>query len=768
MIPADYPVAVRVLCAFAAKSGDLDLRFTPSPSAEQGMAGHRSVAAARSATYRSEVAVTGRYRHLVVRGRADGFDLAARRVEEIKTFRGPPGRTPAHHRALHWAQAKVYGWLLCEAHGLSDVTVSLVYFDVGRQHEEVPIDEHCSAGELRHFFESLCEAFVGWADRELAHRGRRDVALAALTFPHPSFRDGQRTLAEAVYRAARRGACLAVEAPTGIGKTLGTIFPLLKACSAERIDRVFFLTAKGTGRRLAFDALHTLSRERSLPLRTIELVARDKACEHPDLACHGDSCPLARGFYDRVAAAREAAVDARVLDRETIRRVALAHDVCPYWLAQDVVAWCDVVVGDYNHWFDRHASLRALVDERGWRVGVLVDEAHNLVDRARAMYSASLRSETVQALRIVAPPTLRKPLDRLHRAWRRVVEGQEEPYVVHPACPRPLASALDDVLVAIGALLGDDPLAVDPPLLRFHVELLRFTRLLETFDTHSIFDVTMEAVATRARGVASTLCIRNVVPAPFLKPRFESAHTTTLFSATLAPHVFYADTLGLPASTVAIEVAAPFRAEQLAVHVVRTISTRYRDRDRSLAPIARVIAAQYRSRPGNYLAFFSSFEYLERAIAVFVERHPAVPVWAQDRRMIETERDAFLARFEVDRQGVGFAVLGGAFAEGVDLVGTRLVGAFIATLGLPQVNPVNEELRRRLDVLFGTGYDYTYLYPGIRKVTQAAGRVIRTLSDTGSVHLIDDRYARREVADLLPRWWRVATRGDARDLHGDA
>lgn len=750
-----YTVAVRVLCAFAAKCGDLDLRFTPSPTAQQGIAGHGVVAASRGADYRSEVAVTGRHEHLIVRGRADGFDLRAQRVEEIKTFRGAIDRMPSNHRALHWAQAKVYAWLLCDQHALPEMTVSLVYFDVGRQSEESPISEHCSAVDLKQFFERLCNRFIEWADRELEHRERRDTALVALKFPHPSFREGQRELAEAVYRSARRGACLLAQAPTGIGKTVGTLFPLLKAMPVEAIDKVFFVTAKGTGRQLAFEALHRLCGTGPAPLRVLELTARDKACEHPDRACHGESCPLARGFYDRLPAARLAAAETGRLDREAVRRVALDHEICPYYLAQELAQWCDIVIGDYNHWFDGHAMLHALTEANGWRVGVLVDEAHNLVDRARAMYSAELRSDTLQALRIIAPASMKKSLDRLHRAWLRLVDGQDDAYIVHDVCPKPFTAAMEEVVATLGELLAEDPTRVDPVLLRFHFDALQFARVLESFDRHSLFDVTLAAVPTRGRGGASTLCVRNVVPATFLKPRFEAAHTTTLFSATLTPEVFYADTLGLPTGYRAVDVPAPFRAEQLAVRVVRSVSTRFRDRDDSLAPIARIIATQYGVRAGNYLAFFSSFDYLRRALEVFTDRYPAIPVWTQQSRMTDGEREAFLACFEVDGRGIGFAVLGGAFAEGIDLVGSRLVGAFIATLGLPQVNPVNEELRRRMDLVFGAGYDYTYLFPGIRKVTQAAGRVIRTLSDTGSVHLIDDRFARPEVARLLPCWWRI-------------
>jgi Rad3-related DNA helicase len=246
-----------------------------------------------------------------------------------------------------------------------------------------------------------------------------------------------------------------------------------------------------------------------------------------------------------------------------------------------------------------------------------------------------------------------------------------------------------------------------------------------------------------------------MLPAPFLKPRFAATRTTVLFSATLTPQHFYADTLGLPDNAGWLDVPAPFRADQLSVRIVRNVSTRFRDRARSLAPIADLMAAQYAVQPGNYLAFFSSFDYLEQAATALSAAHPAIPVWAQTRRMDDHERARFLARFRADSRGIGFAVLGGTFAEGIDLPGERLIGAFIATLGLPQFNAVNEEMRRRIEAGFGTGYDYAYLYPGIRKVVQAAGRVIRSTTDRGSVHLIDDRFARADVMRLLPAWWHV-------------
>jgi Rad3-related DNA helicase len=750
-----YPVAVRTLCEFAAKEGDLDLRFTPGPSAQDGIQGHATVASRRGAGYQSEVSLAGEYRQLQVRGRADGFDATRSRVEEIKTFRGDLNRMPHNHRQLHWAQAKVYGWLLCQVHGLADIEVALVYLDIGTQRETVIAERH-GAAELQAFFERLCACFLQWAEREIAHRADRNAALATLRFPHDDFRPGQRQLAEAVYKAARSGRRLMAQAPTGIGKTIGTVFPLLKACEPQRLDKVFFLTAKGSGRGLALEALQRIGRSQpGLPLRVVELVARDKACEHPDKACHGASCPLAKGFYDRLPAARDAAVRTALLDKAALREVALAHEVCPYYLGQEVARWSDVVVGDYNHFFDLHAVLHGLTVANDWRVAVLVDEAHNLVQRGRQMYSAELSQQALKAARRGAPAKIKRALGRVQREWP-ALDDEASVYGVQSAVPDPFSGALQQAVATITEHQVDHPEPLGAELQRFYFDALHFGLVLALFDRHSLFDITLQP---GRHGPDSLLCLRNIVPAPFLAERFEAAHTSTLFSATLSPQRFYADTLGLGPSAAWIDVDSPFRAEQLAVRLVTHISTRYQRRDASLAPIAELIAAQYGQRPGNYLAFFSSFEYLDKVAQQMAQRHADVPLWLQPRRMGDAERDAFLARFQPDGRGVGFAVLGGVFGEGIDLPGKRLIGAFVATLGLPQINPVNEQMRERMGIIFGAGYDYTYLYPGLQKVVQAAGRVIRTPDDEGVLFLIDDRFARSEVRRLLPSWWRPAPAG---------
>jgi Rad3-related DNA helicase len=745
-----YVVAVRALCEFTAKAGDLDLRFTPSPTAQEGIAGHAVVTSRRGGNYETEVSLAGEHGPLLVRGRADGYDPDQNLLEEIKTYRGRLDSMPERHRHLHWAQLRVYGHLLCRQRGIDQVNLALVYFDIARQTETV-LRETASADELAAQFAGQCERFVDWAARELAHRTARDEALTNLQFPHPEFRPGQRHLAETIFRANSSGRCVLAQAPTGIGKTVGTLFPVLKAAPGQNLDKVFFLAAKTPGRQLALDALETIRASAPvIPIRVLELAARDKACEHPDKACHGDSCPLAKGFYDRLPAARSAAAALPVLDRAALRDTALAHDICPYYLGSEMAKWSDVIVGDYNYYFDGGAMLYAMTAANQWRVSVLVDEAHNLVSRARAMYSAELSRGALRAARAVAPPLLKKSLDRVSRNWTELDKTAAASYQVLPELPDKLLTNLQGAASEITEFLAENPAPLEPALQRFYFDALHFARLSESFGAHSLFDVSVDP----AQG--STLCIRNIVPAPFLKPRFAAARSSGLFSATLSPWHYYSDALGMPADTAWVDVESPFSADQLEVHVVDRISTRFQHRARSVAPIAQLIAGQYRAAPGNYLAFFSSFDYLEQVAQAFAEQHPSIPAFSQSRRMDEAERAAFLARFSNDSQGVGFAVLGGSFGEGIDLPGARLIGAFIATLGLPQMNPVNEQVRRRMETTFGAGYDYTYLYPGIQKVVQAAGRVIRTTVDRGVVYLIDDRFAQPEVQALLPRWWGIA------------
>ena len=325
-------IAVRELCEFAAKRGDLDRRFTPAPSAAQGMAGHGRVAGRRAGDYEREISLNGAIGGLLIRGRADGYDPQLHRLEEIKTHRGDVSRIPDNHRHLHWAQLKVYGALFCAARDCPAVELALVYFNIDDEAETLLVEPQ-TAEALNAFVEALAADYLAWATQEAAHRARRNAAIDLLRFPHAAFNDGQRGLANAVFRAAKHGTALMAQAPTGIGKTVGTLFPALKAMAHAPIDKVYFLTAKSPGRQVALDALALIRPADGEPsLRVLELLSREKSCVHPEKRCNGESCPLAKGFYDRLPPARAAAVEVSPLTQTSLRalcRPALGLPVLP-------------------------------------------------------------------------------------------------------------------------------------------------------------------------------------------------------------------------------------------------------------------------------------------------------------------------------------------------------------------------------------------------------------------------------------------------------
>ncbi len=749
----------------------------------QGILGHQMVAQRRGPEHEAEVKLSGQYQELRVSGRADGYNPVRNELEEVKTYRGRLDAIAHNHRLLHWAQVKVYGALMCQTRGLEEITLIVVYFDVVAQ-TETPETEVFRAEELQQFFDAQCQTFLVWARQEMAHRQARDRHLEALQFPQLPFRNGQRDLAEAVYRACTQSHILRVQAPTGIGKTIGTLFPALKAMPVRGLDKVFFLTAKTPGRQVALDALARFqapaSQEMSIALRVVELVARDKSCEYKDKACHGESCPLANGFYDRLPAAREAAAQVRWLDKLQLRSVALTHTVCPYYLGQEMVRWADVVVGDYNHYFDRNAMLYALTVQQGWKVSVLVDEVHNLYTRACSMYSADLSQAEAIAVRPHVPVSIRGKLDAWLNEWQLLLDGQarktpDVTWALLDELPEDWVRALQKLNSAISEHLNSNLTQAHGPVLSLYFRTLSFAGLADQLADHSLCELDMSGKTTAlAESVTAPvqssqlsfdagvlqasdvgvgkLTLRNIVPAPFLKPRIEAADSLVLFSATLYPQDYDQNLLGLPVTTRHLEVASPFNPDQLQVKVLPT-STRFADRDRTLGTLVNAMANQYAAAPGNYLAFFSSFDYLQKAQRRLELSHPEIPTWVQERSMDEGSRQVFLDRFAEDGRGIGLAVLGGVFGEGIDLPGSRLIGAFIATMGFPQFDELSEAIRARMEAKFGRGYDYTYVYPGIQKVVQAAGRVIRTEEDTGTVLLMDKRYAEQQFRALLPQAW---------------
>jgi DNA excision repair protein ERCC-2 len=750
------PVSVKALAEFAAKSGSLDRRFTPGPSALEGIEGHKQVRFRRDANYQTEISLKIHYEGLMIRGRADGYDMSSNCLEEIKTFYGDFDRIPDNHRNLHWAQAKLYGWMFCTEHALTAINLSLIYFHLGDQ-EEHRLEQYFTCSELEVYGQQLAEKYWQW-QQHINHRLKHlSNWIDQLSFPYTEFRDAQRQMAEAVYKAAATGRVLLAEAPTGTGKTLASLFPAIKAMNKTPVDKIFYLTAKTTGKHLALENLQLITTDsENTPLRVLELTAQEKICLEPDKRCAGDSCIYAKDFYIKLSAARLAAYQYPMLTKQALTTLAYEYQICPYYLGMEMSRWVDVVVADFNYYFDSSALLYGLTREFDWNPYLLVDECHNLLDRGRQMYSADLdRGELLQAKRI-APKTIKKSLDRINMLWLALLKNLSfgpDQFIVLSASPDKMNQAVMAFTNDYIELLQQQP---DHPVQhtqvqQFFFKALNYLEKLELVD----YDYCIDMQGSGAKDERLTL--RNIIPARLLAQRLTLAQSACFFSATLRPTYFYRELLGLPDDTVCMQVPSPFVAEQLNVRITRNLSTRYRDRTLAIQPICHIIQQQLAAAKGNYLVFFSSYEFLQQVKQVLdVQLHHAdVVVVTQSRNMNETDREVFIQRFTSQQNLLGLAVLGGAFSEGVDLPGDALKGVFIATLGLPQFNPINEHMRDQMESIFKQGYNFTYLYPGIQKVVQAAGRVIRTQDDKGYLWLLDDRFAQEEIQALLPEWWDI-------------
>ena len=750
-------VAIRTLVEFAAKSGSLDRRFTPAPTGQEGIKGHKKVTGSRPSTYQTEISLSITYGDLVFRGRADGYDARRHCFEEIKTFYGDFERIPANHRELHWAQIKCYGWLYCAQHACEKINLALIYFEL-TDGQEYALEQEWNATDLKDYFEHLAADYCAWHAQLMQRQKQLYVWLEQLQFPYGAMHSAQRIMAEAAYKAAISGRVVMAEAPTGTGKTLAALFPTLKAMSRSAVDKIFYLTAKTTGKQLALENIELICSDKAqtAPLRTLELTAQEKSCLEPDKKCQGDSCQYALNFYTKLKSARTAASAVPILNKQALEKLAQQFTICPFYLSMEMARWVDIVVADVNYYFDGTPLLLGLTNEFDWNPCLLVDETHNLIERGRSMYTAELNRGDLLAAKKSAPAAIKKWLDNINDAWPAFIHNLSntpDNYARLDSLPEKFNLALEEFSNHYINFLQRNP---DHPVLEsltqeFFYSVLQYQRILELFNRDFCIDI------QNLGSKKEILTLRNLIPASQLAARLSFAHSACFFSATLRPTNYYQSLLGLPENTFVVEVPSPFNAEQLQVKIATGLSTRYKDRASSIRPLCEIILHQVYETKGNALVFFSSYEFLQQAEEELRKQLilSDIQLVVQSRRMSEKDRELFITQFSQQRNLLGLAVLGGAFSEGIDLAGDALKGVFIATLGLPQINPVNEHLRSVLQDKFGQGYDFTYTYPGIQKVIQAAGRVIRTPSDQGYVWLLDQRYQHPTIKTLLPGWWEI-------------
>ena len=769
MAELSLTLPVRRLVEFLLRTGSIDNRFTGFDRALEGARLHRKLQKEAVADHPDYIAeVTLRHTLTVadveytIEGRADGIFTAPDdtvTIDEIKTTVLPVETITGEQASEHWAQGQVYAFIYGVQKDLPRLRVQLTYYQVD---EELTLHfaREYTIEELAGIVTNLLVQYAPWARRAARWREQRTCGLAAMHFPFPDYRPGQKAMITEVYLTCTTGGQLLCQAPTGIGKTISVLFPALKAMG-QAGGPIFYLTARGTTRAAAENALQTIHKANpGLPLRSITLTAKDRICLCESRECTPEACPYANGYFDRIKPALWQALDVDSLTADSLQSLARQHTVCPFELGLDASLWCDVVVGDYNYLFDPVVSLKRFFETAGDYI-FLVDEAHNLPDRARDMHTESLlKSSFVQARRLLGKgkSRLKTDLGKVNAAlldWRRRCEeeGGRAKTLMRPEQDEALSRMLQRLCEPLEAWLDEhrDPTEVHAALLQLYFDIRAWLRVADTFDERFILQAAVFGSDVRL----TQLCLD---PSEFLRASFALGRAAVLFSATLAPAGYYKDLCGLPDAR-AVALKSPFPPENLGLFAVCQISTRYRDREASVAQVADCLAAMAAAKPGNYLAFFPSYSYMEKVQAAFAERYPDIPLQVQQSALDEAGRAEFLAQFRPDPQGtlLGFAVMGGVFGEGVDLAGSRLIGAAIVGPGLPQVGPRQEQLRDYFERTRGSGFDYAYRYPGMNKVLQAAGRVIRTPQDQGVVLLIDDRFVDLDYRRLLPPHWEQLT-----------
>ncbi len=743
-------ISVRNLIEFVLRSGDYRYEFTSPARPVEGTKGHRRVQKSRPENYRSEVSVS-RLIHIdgldiEVQGRIDGI-FEGPVIDEIKTTYG---ELPSEGHPMHWAQAEFYAWMIALEQNLDAIAVQLTYLQLDTQ-ETREIRNTYTRDELEDFCLNILESYAGWAKLRTEWEIEKLKSAEILEFPFDGYRNGQRELAVGVWRAINSGTRLYVQAPTGIGKTMGTIFPAVKACS--RYAKLFYLTAKTTGRAVAENTFDIL-RNRGLKFKSLTLTAKDKICFQPGSACVPEECPYAEGYFDRLRQALEDTHRYDKLDRATIEEVARRHRVCPFEFSLEVSLWADAVICDYNYVFDPRVYLRRFFLESSDPYLFLIDEAHNLPDRARDMYSASLSKKDILTLRRTVKDTAPdiadtlKALNKLLLETRKSMEAEGKDAIAEPEPPGEILALLKHCIAQMERwLVVHRKSEVRLDILDFYFTSLAFVRTSELFDERYL------TLCEKQRDEL-TVMLYCLDPSFLLGKALQKSVSAVIFSATLSPIEYYMDILAASPEDGSLQLESPFPRKNVAVLVANRIPTTWKLRDQSARDVAEMIHAAIECRRGNYIAYFPSYQYM-RTVLELIEL-PDAEIIVQESGLSEAARDEFLARFtsEPDVTRIGFCVMGGVFGEGIDLVGDRLVGAIIVGVGLPQINSRLDLIRDYYNEKDSSGFLYAYMFPGMGRVLQAAGRVIRTENDKGVIFLIDERFTHRRYLDLFPTLWK--------------
>jgi DNA excision repair protein ERCC-2 len=772
-------ISVRNLVEFVLRSGDLDMRFTGSSRAIEGTRIHQKLQKSNkegklypNSDYIPEMTLAYYFQYkdfsFLLEGRADGIIIPKEHeepasliiekqraiIDEIKSTTRPLDTINEDYNELHWAQGKCYAYIYAEQNALEEIEVQLTYYQVDS--EEIKYLKNVfTKEELKLFFYDLIERYCIWAEFTRSWNNRRNVSVKELNFPFDAYRKGQRELAVSVYKTIKEEKKMFAQAPTGIGKTISTLFPAVKAMGEGHISKVFYLTAKTITRQVAEEAFIIMRQSNdNFQFKTITLTAKDKICFNKGVGCNPEQCQYAKGHFDRV---NDALMDIlkheNELTREKVEEYAIKYKICPFEFSLDLAIWVDCVICDYNYAFDPRVYLKRFFGEGPGDYVFLVDEAHNLVDRAREMFSAELNKKTFLELKKLMKdkqPKISRALGKLNSYMLTLKKSCETGRMIMKEEPSEIYQLLRKFIKESEEwLVKNEKNEGHEELLELYFESLAFIRISELYDERF---VTYVEEQQDNNFKIKLYCLD---PSYLLGEAVKRGKAAVFFSATLAPINYYKEMLGGNHEDYALRLSSPFDRERLCLLLGDRISTKYKDRERTYSEVVEYINTAVNSRKGNYLIFFPSYKYMNEVYNIFSEKYPEVNVMLQENSMDEEQREKFLESFSEDgeSQVVAFAVLGGIFSEGIDLKGDRLIGAVIVGVGLPQICLERDIIKDYFQNKNKMGYEYSYMYPGMNKVLQAAGRVIRSEKDKGVVLLMDERFSSSVYQNIFPREW---------------
>ena len=756
-------ISVRNLVEFILREGDIDNRTGGGQDPENMQMGsriHRKIQRQMGSDYQAEVPLKTEIVcdgfTLKIEGRADGLIHTKEQVmvDEIKGVLRELDRVqePA---GIHLAQAKCYASMVAEQEGVDEIGVQMTYCQM--ETEEVKRFQYSyQSNELKVWFDEVIRQYEKWAKFQIEWRKARNASIKGIEFPFP-YRKGQRELAVSVYRTILRKKKLFIQAPTGVGKTISTVFPAVKAVGEELGEKIFYLTAKTITRTVAEQAFETL-REQNLKFKVITLTAKEKICFCEETSCNPDDCPYAKGHFDRVNdAVYELLMQEDVMSREVLEAQARKHKVCPFEIALDVSTWVDSVICDYNYVFDPDARLRRFFAEGGAGGYLfLIDEAHNLVERGRQMYSAELCKEDFLAVKKLVKgeaPRFAKRLEACNKILLAMKKECENYKVLDNISH--FGIQLMNVLSETDRYLEECvDKEVRETVLDFYFQVRSFLNIYDGLDENYVIYTEYQE---NGRFVLKLFCVN---PAANLQKCLDKGNSAVFFSATLLPIQYYKRLLSTEKDNYAVYIDSSFDTKKRLLMNGVDVSTRYAMRSREMYQrYATYIFRVVKAKMGNYLIFFPSYRFMEDVYQEFTQLlasdEEEMELVIQQKHMDEEERENFLRAFEMGREKslIGFGVLGGIFSEGIDLTNEKLIGTLIIGTGLPQVCNEREILKSYFDQKGLYGFDYAYRYPGMNKVLQAAGRVIRTEDDRGVILLLDERFQREKGKEIFPKEW---------------